>query len=101
MVRVARRACDERSCFKGNHHMPSPNSRSSESRSRSRRASEEAGRDAPAPLTPPLDAFTEEECELIQALRESYERGLDLFSRQELSRLRFLSWLVDSGQLEP
>lgn len=47
------------------------------------------------------ETFSEEERRVLITLRKSYAQGLDLLSRQEQARLRFLRWLIDTSRLQP
>jgi hypothetical protein len=49
---------------------------------------------APTPVTPPPSQIR-----IWQELRLRYHEHQDLFSTQELARLRFLRWLVHTGRL--
>jgi hypothetical protein len=62
--------------------------------------SDEAGNNFQVPSSSPLVSFSVDEWRLIVALRDSYDKGLDLLSPSELARMRFLKWMVDSGRLE-
>jgi hypothetical protein len=45
--------------------------------------------------------LTRAERRALRTLRARYRQGLDLFSVQELARLRFVRWLYRSGRLVP
>ena len=55
----------------------------------------------PDPSSKNLDTFSEEERRILIKLRKSYGQGLDLLSREEQARLRFLRWLINTGRLQP
>ena len=49
---------------------------------------------APTPIT-----FTAAERRALRTLRARYREERDLFSNEELARLRFVRWLVQSDRL--
>jgi hypothetical protein len=55
----------------------------------------------PDPNPNNLETFSEEQQRVLKMLRTSYAQGLDLLSRQEQARLRFLRWLIDTSRLQP
>jgi hypothetical protein len=44
--------------------------------------------------------FTAQERQVLGSLRDRYQQGRDQFSQAELARLRFVRWLVQSGQID-
>jgi hypothetical protein len=48
-----------------------------------------------------IDEFTRCEQDALCRLRLCYQEGRDLFSARELARLRFVRWLLETGQLIP
>ena len=51
------------------------------------------------PTIAPLVPFTPEQHAVLRILRARYQQDHDLFSQQELARLRFLRWLYQTGRL--
>jgi hypothetical protein len=45
--------------------------------------------------------FTRTQAEALRTLRRRYQHDHDLFTAQELARLRFLRWLYLTGRLAP
>jgi hypothetical protein len=54
---------------------------------------------APAPAPASTPDFTSREWRDLVTLRQRYQQDHDLFSPQELARLRFLRWLHETGKL--
>ncbi|HLJ67458.1 MAG TPA: hypothetical protein VKX16_08865 [Chloroflexota bacterium] len=53
------------------------------------------------PGTTTTASLTLAERRSLRSLRRRYQENHDLFSRQELARLGFLRWLVQSGRVAP
>ena len=53
----------------------------------------------PMPVPPP--AFTPAQWQALHALHTRYQQDCDLFSNRELTRLRFVRWLYQTGRLVP
>lgn len=47
--------------------------------------------------SPPIDTSAEQET--LSRHRDRYQQGHDLFTGQELARLRFVRWLYETGRL--
>jgi hypothetical protein len=45
--------------------------------------------------------FTHSEWCVLRALHDRYQQGRDLLTAQELTHLRFMRWLCQTGRLDP
>ena len=51
------------------------------------------------PTNTALATFSRSELQTLHALRERYRQDRDIFTPQELARLRFMRWLARTDQL--
>ena len=56
---------------------------------------------APQTSTTPIPQATPAQQRALCRLRERYQTDHDLFTRQELARLAFVRWLVQTGRVRP